>query len=846
MSTRKRPPEDFDREIQAHLELEADRLQDEGLAPDAARDAARRAFGNVTTARERFHEAGRLIWLDHLAHDVRCAARNMRRAPVAAIVAVASLAAGIGATTVTLTVRNVVFRNPPPLYRQPEQLSHVQVGRTDRPIMPLGHPVSASLYLTWRETLGDSIAASMDRRGPRDIRTGDRTDTAPVRGVTPGLFDLLGVTAELGHATLERTAGGSPRAVLGYQLWQRLFDGRPDALGQILWIDNEAHTVVGVMPPRFWFGEMNSPVWIAMDPRTLAQDEALQIVVRRPPGTTLALLEAQLRTGVDDYARRVPAAERNLRLRVSGVEGTPVGRQVALILPYLLATSVLLTLLIACANVAILMIAQWTAREHEIAIRASIGASRGRIVRSLLTESVLVAVVGGLLGVAFTFALRGWIVRSGGDVGFFDLSIDNAVLAQTALITLLTGIVAGIAPALYETRRLHVNPLRTLAGSDRVRQRWRSALVVFEITVTVALLVETAAMIDGYLRSTRANMGYDTTRLLSARVENPAGVPADDVVRILDQMPGVAAAAAGTIVPYGASGERVRVSLDATGSNAVVTERGAISAEFFATLGVPLRAGRPFSTHDEGALAIVSETLARRLFQGRDPLGARIWIGDTAYDLVGVVADYATNPLRTEQREPRVYVPLPARSAALRRLSFLIRAEADPAPLTQSIRREVRDNSPGSIVTSAYTAEQIMDVAGKEILVGTAPLVPLIVIGMLLTTAGIYGVLAFAITRRSRELALRLAIGASGGDLVRLVSAQSLRLVAAGTVAGIAVTFALSRIVRANGGAGSIWDPGVQAFVVPVGVVLVIGVLATWIPSRRALKINPADLLKST
>ena len=845
MSTRKRPPEDFDREIQAHLELEADQLQDQGLPPEAARAAARRAFGNVTTARERFYEAGRLVWLDHLAHDVRCAARNMRRAPVAAIVAIASLAAGIGATTVTLTVRNVVFRNPPPLYQQPEQLSHVQVGRTDRPIMPLGHPVSASLYLTWRETLGDSIAASMDRRA-RDIRTGDRTDTAPVRGVTPGLFDLLGVNAELGHARLERTAGGSAPAVLGYQLWQRLFDGRADALGQILWIDNEPHTVVGVMPARFWFGEMNSPVWIALDPRTLAQDEALQIVVRRPPGTTHAMLEARLRTGLDDYARRVPAAERNLRLRVSGVEGTPVGRQVALILPYLLATSVLLTLLIACANVAILMIAQWTAREHEIAIRASIGASRGRIVRSLLTESVLVAAVGGLLGVAFTFALRGWIVRSGGDVGFFDLSIDNAVLAQTAVITLLTGIVAGIAPALYETRRLHVNPLRTLAGSDRVRQRWRSALVVLEITVTVALLVETAAMIDGYLRATRANMGYDTTRLLSARVENPAGVPANDVVRILDQMPGVAAAAAGTILPFGSSGERVRVSLDATGSNAVVTERGAISAGFFATLGVPLRAGRPFSTHDEGTLAIVSETLARRLFQGRDPLGARIWIGDTAYDLVGVVADYATNPLRTEEREPRVYVPLPARSQAVRRLSFLIRAEADPAPLTQSIRREVRGNSPGSTVTSAYTAEQIMDVAGKEILVGTAPLVPLIAIGMLLTTAGIYGVLAFAITRRSRELALRLAIGASGGDLVRLVSAQSLRLVVVGTGAGIAVTFALSRIVRANGGAGSIWDPGVQAFVAPVLVVLVIGVLATWIPSRRAMTINPADLLKST
>ena len=292
------------------------------------------------------------------------------------------------------------------------------------------------------------------------------------------------------------------------------------------------------------------------------------------------MLEARLRTGLADYAAHLPAAERDLRVRVLGVEGTPIGHQVAFVLPYILATSVVLTLLIACANVAILMIAQWTAREHEIAIRAAIGASRGRIVRSLLTESVLVATLGGILGVCVTFALRGWIVRRGGDIQFFDLSIDPRVLVQTAVITLLTGMTAGLAPALYQTRRLQVNPLRSMAGSDRVRQRWRSALVVFEITVTVALLVVTSSMIDGYLGARRPQLGYPTRPLLSARVDNPAGVPTARILEVLENLPGVASAAAATSVPYGAIGPRVRVSADATESHAIVSERGDITAGY--------------------------------------------------------------------------------------------------------------------------------------------------------------------------------------------------------------------------------------------------------------------------
>ncbi len=631
-------------------------------------------------------------------------------------------------------------------------------------------------------------------------------------------------------------------------MWQRLFDGRPDVAGNVLWIENRPHTVVGVMPRRFWFSEMDAPIWTLLDIRTLAPDTSLEVVVRRPRGMTPETLDARLQSGLVEYASHRPNDRRQLRLKVSGLEGTPIGNQVALVLPYVLGASVLLTLLIACANVAILMIGQWTAREHELAIRSSIGASRGRIVQSLLTESVLLALCGGAFGICVTYVLRGIVVGSGGTAStFFDLSIDMGILAQSATIAFLTGIVAGIAPALYETRRLHINPMRMMTTSDRVRQRWRHALVVLEITVTVALLVEAGAMFDGYRRVRTAQMGFDTRPLLSARIENAGGLPTTRILETFSQLPGVVAAAASTSIPYTVSGPRERVALDGTGTNTVVAERGDITADFFRALGVPMRTGRSFTDHDTPAerRAIVNESLARRLFEGQNAVGNRLWIAQIPYDVIGVVADYSSNPLRQEGSEPRVFLPLPTETRDVTRSTFVVRAQRDPASLVAGIRTQARASASGTIVTSADTFDQITQIMGQEMILGTAPLVPLIAMGMLLTMAGIYGVLAFAIARRSRELAVRVAVGASHREVIRLVTAHTARLVGTGSALGIAATFALARLVRASGGAGSIFDPAIHVFLPPILVVIAIGALATWIPSRRALKINPAILLRS-
>jgi predicted permease len=846
----RRPEHDFADEVQAHLELETARLTADGLSADEARHLARRRFGNVTAARERFHESKRLLWLDQLWQDLRGATRSIARYPIAALVAVISLGVGIGATTAALTIRNAVFHKPPPSYARPDQLSRIQVARPDRPNLPIGGGVTAALFTVWHDTLGPAIAAAAPSGGVRDVRTTDRTDAVPVRAVTPNFFAVLGVDPELGRLFSEsagRRLDGTS-AVLSHRLWQRLFEGRADAVGRVVWIDNQPHTVIGVLPQRFWFSDMASPIWTMLDAEALPPDGVVQVIVRRPPGTTPAALAEQLQAGLHGYASRLPAGDRQRRLQVSSVEGTPVGDQVSIVLQYVLAVSVLLTALIACANVAILMIAQWTVREHEIAIRASLGASRARIVRALLAEPMVLAIGGGALGVCMTFALRGVLVhRSGADLAFFDLSIDPRVLLQSAIVTLLAGIVSGLAPAIYESRRLQANPLSAIGNSDRVRQRWRHALVVLEITVTIALLVVTSAMVSGYQRTMRAEMGFRTGPLMSVRIENPRGVPTARILDVLSRLRGVAAVAASTSIPYTTVGPVQRVAADAAGSPAVMAEQAAISAGFFSAMDVPLRAGRAFTHQDSASAhtAIVNQTLARRLFERRDPVGSRIWVAQAAYEIVGVVADYSNHPFQFEDFNPKIFLPLPEESHDATRRYVLIRAHGDPAPLVQTVRREVRDAGVGNVVTSAYTFDQILAVMGQEMLIGAAPLVPLIAIGMLLTSAGIYGVLAFSITRRSRELAVRVAIGATGGDLIRLVTAHSLRLVAGGSALGLAVTFGLTRIVRASGAAGTPFDPSWPIFAIPVLIIVGIGALATWIPSRRALRINPAVLLRT-
>jgi predicted permease len=848
MSTREG---EFADEIEAHIAIEIDRLIADGMAPEEAALAARKAFGNVTRVRERHYEANRRLWLDHLVQDVRAAGRSLARYPVVAAVSILSLAAGIAAVAASLTIRDIAFQNPPPLYQDPQQLSKVQVNRRDRPIRPAGSSVPGDLFGEWTQVLGAGIAAGAARDNVTDVRVADRVEPTRVRAVSDNLFQVLGVAPELGRGFTARSAGQgtAPEAVLSHRLWRDWFGGRTEALGQTIFIDNRPHTIVGVMPRQFWFASMDSPVWTRLEPVLKAED-SLHVVVRRPAGQNDAALAARLEAPLADYSRRLAPGLGPLHMRLSSVKGTPIGQGMAALLPFVLGGAVVLTFLIACANVSILMVAQWTRREGETAVRAALGASRGRLARGFLAESMLVAGLAGTLGIGGTYALHAYMLRDASMApDFLDVSIHAGVLIKSMAITLLAGLVAGVGPALLETRRLQFDPLRGIAASDRVRQRWSHSLVVLEITLTLALLVVTSSMVGGVTSAMSSEAGFDTRPLLAASVERTAGVPVGQLAERLRQVPGVGAVAAATAVPIaGGAGTRQAVSAEATGAGPTLAERISIGSNFFSTLGVPMRTGRPFTGADrpEGLKVIVNESLARRLFGTAPALGRQIWLDHTPHEVVGVVSDYMSAPIDRRTTAPQIFFPLTDDARGVRVLRYLVRASGDPVPVVQPVRRALRDAVPGLVVSNAVTLDQIRTVMAQEALVGTAPLVPLIAIGMMLMSSGLYGVLAFSVSRRTRELAVRVAIGADWGAQVRLVMAQSLRLVALGSAFGVALTFGLSRLVRAAGGEGSLYDPPWPAFVVPVLLVLVVAALATWVPTRRALRIDPARLLRST
>jgi hypothetical protein len=395
-----------------------------------------------------------------------------------------------------------------------------------------------------------------------------------------------------------------------------------------------------------------------------------------------------------------------------------------------------------------------------------------------------------------------------------------------------------------------VNPLNAIRGSDRVRQKWRHALVVFEIAATVALLVSTGAMLSSYAKTLTDSPGFETHPILSAHVNDPEGIEPQPLLERLRALPGVVSAEVTTSVPFLAIGSPRRVSLDPATTAPLSVRGGAIGPQYFSTLNVRMRAGRTFSHADAAGsepVAIVNEVLAGQLWPTPDgtpsaAIGKQVWIDGRSHVVVGVVTGYSMTAIRPPR--PNVFTPFAQLQPPPPRAQFMIRAAGDAAPMTQTVRREITAKGGRATVSGVTTVEQIKTIIGQEILVGTFPLFPLIATGMLLTAAGIYGVLAFAVSRRATELAVRIAIGATGRDLLRLVAAHSLRMLGVGSAIGIALTFALTRVAQGRGG---VFDsPGWQAFVVPMILILAIATIATLIPMRRALRINPSGLLRTT
>ena len=562
----------------------------------------------------------------------------MRRYPVASLIAILSLAVGLGATTVSLTIRDVIFHRPPATISSPSSCRRSRLARR-RTRYAERESGSCCALRPVADIDGPSIAAHLSLGERRSVSDRHRKPCR-LHAVTPELFATLGVAPTRRPPSPDGDeSAASERDSEPPHVAAALRPAPRTSIGQAVWIDDRAYTVIGVMPEAFWLADMDSPIWTVLTLSDMPPASCRRVAGRHRAAVRHVATSPRAASAAcaGRYAQHLPAGERQLALRASGLEGTPMGQQMSFVLPYVLGTAVLLTLLIACANVAILMIAQWTAREHEIAIRASIGASRGRIVRLLLTESILIAACGGALGIGATALLQAWIIRQSGDGTSLDLSDRLPHLLETAAIALVAGIVAGLAPALYETRRLHANPLRTIATP---------------IAFDSAGATRSSSLKSGHDCAARRH--GDDGRRLSARAtcrrwvcdshcwrpgRQPEGRADHRVLEILRGVPGVAAAAA-------TSGSRQEPSAAPAGGESVAAGARRSRPTLPGTRRADAGRTRVFGGRLELRRRDRQRDACPAAVSGRDAVGARLWVAKAPYDIVGVVADYAAIPDR--------------------------------------------------------------------------------------------------------------------------------------------------------------------------------------------------------
>jgi predicted permease len=796
------------------------------------------------------------------AQDIRFALRGLRRNPGFAVVAVATLALGIGANSAIFSVVQAVLLRPLP-YHEPERLVTVlQDGRG---------PVSPANLLDLRaqnsvfEQLGAAQAwqATLTGAGP--------PEAVKALQLTANLFSVLGVPAARGRTFVagDEAPGAARVVVIGHQLWQRRFGGDPGLLGRALVINGESHTVVGIMPPSFQFAPfwiMQTELWVPLDLQSRRADRSgasLRLFARRPPAVTLAQAQAQIDTLTRRLAQQFPEDNTGLRLQVVPLHDRAVGQIRRALLVLLGCVS--LVLLIACANVANLTLARASARRQEIAVRASLGASRARLVRQLLTESVVLALAGGALGLLLAASGVDLLMAlaPAGLPGVHTIALDGPVLGFTLAVALGTGLVFGLAPALTLTRADPGAGLRDggRGATDGARRnRLRSLLVVSEVALALVLLVGAGLLLRSFQRLIALDPGFDPRHVLSAviplvdpRYQEPARRAAfyQDLVGRVRALPGVEAAGAINHLPIGGDVWGFSYTVEglpppAPGETPNAVYR-TIAPGYLRALGMSLLAGRDFHAGDRPdspGVVIVNQAFARRAWPGQDPLGKRIRVedgGPNPREVVGLVKDVRERDW-TAQPPPEMYLAF-LQNPPTRGLTLVVRAAGDPLTLAPAIERQVWAVDRNLPVVQVRSMDQVVAQAVGQPRFNLLLLNAFAALALLLAAVGIYGVMAYAVHRRTQELGIRLALGAPASHLRRLVVGQGMALAAVGVALGLVAALSTTHIMRAMLFEVTPTDPLV--FGVIAALLLAVAFLATYLPARRATRIDPMLALRA-
>jgi putative ABC transport system permease protein len=856
---------ELDDEIASHLAEATEEYVRQGLSLEDARSAAERRFGGVSQVKEVYRQARSFMWLEEVPRDVRYALRTLRKNPAFATTEAATLALAIGANTAMFSVLNATLLRPLP-YRSPEQLAMLW---TEDPAANLREGRAALWDVEqWRsQSEGLADMATFDSVS-MTLTGADGTEQIVGASVSPNLLSLLGVQPVRGRHFTDDDAEQRQRLVLiSHRFWHARFGGSDEALGATLVLNGSPSQIIGILPAGFRIVRFDADVWEAHTAsRSVRGGPTWFVIARLRPGVTFDRAQAEMSAVARRMNDRLPPTQRYQGISVVPLNLYAVGPQQRLAL-WMLGGAVFCVFLIAAANVASLSLARSTARAREMAVRAALGASAGRLVRQLLTESVLLAALSGLMGTLLAFCGVRLIRAFGPDTlpRLHEASLDLRVLGWALAISLLAGILVGLAPTLATTRR-ELRPSceesgRSVSGG-RSSRRMRRALVAAEFALAIVLLVGAGLLVRSWWYVNGIDPGFRPERVLKMEVSTPPtmSAPAQRAAlyhRVLEQIqavPGVESA--GIIDDLFGDNPREHVLTvereDGLASERLRLMRDEITADFFRTLGTPLVRGRLFSAADHAdapPVAIINEAMARRVWPGHDPVGRAFKVGlrDSTngpwYMVVGVVGDMRRQGLERDAL-PQIFMSL-AQNPPSRNVAFFIRTSSDdPLAIAGALRAAVGRVDRNAPVYGVARLEQQLGGYLAQRRFQTSLLASFSIVALLMAAVGIYGLVQYSIAARTQEIGLRIAVGAQGADIVRMIIGEGLTLSLTGAAIGLVGAWWL-------GAAASSLLVGVTAsdpvtFTAVSLLLTVVALAACYVPARRALTIDPIIALRVT
>jgi predicted permease len=876
---RRRSDADFADEIASHLQLEADQREREGVSAADARSGARQAFGNVSAWKERFHDAQRILLIANLTRDLLYAWRGLRRSPAFAVVVALTLAIGIGANAAVISIMDTVFIRKLPV-PAPERVIGIFSGDVHnaarRPVVGwnsfpdyldlrtrLQGVEGLAAYSMWWLPLGDSLS-------------GTSVWSALVSG---NYFSVLGIRAARGRVIMpdeEEPRGAHPVVVISDALWRSRFAGDEHVVGQQLAIGTGRFTIIGIAPPGFTgtHPEGRTDAWI---PYTMYAEASgknyifgnrdgrfTAVIGRLASGATLAQVQASLDRASHDLAVTYPEVDGLLRMRAgSHAQLFPVEQNPTVLLDFLFVWAMVALLhLVACGNIASLMLARAAARRQELGIRLCLGASRGRVIMQSLAEPALLAVIGAAGGVVIARWLT-LLITSMQFLSAMDAGLDIRVLGIVGLVTAATVLEFGLVPALEASRRDPLTMIRGSSGARVARRQDRVGpfLVAAQVAVSVILLANAATLLRTFERQAGGDPGYDTPHLLIATVAPKSGsaLPGDWAARIdamtrrVASLPGVRHVAVSSGAPLMPGGwyEEVVVA----GHQYAVGESRSMSGQnigpgYFATIGTAMVRGREFTPNDRAAgstkfqgfdVAVVSEAMARRFWPGEDPIGKQVaYRNRGAATVVGVVRDI--HDVTASAIVPRVYFPL-LELPVIPRFEVIVRSAGDPVASRSTLRAVIASSSPPVESPEIRTMDEVLAGALFAPRAASIGLGTCAAVALLLTAIGLYGLVASWSAERRAEIGIRLALGARDWQVHRLLVGGVARLTVAGAIVGLAGATVMIRVER------NAYGPSITLEAWPLIIAMVVlsaaAATAAYIPSRRATRIDPARSLRA-